>query len=164
MEFSIYLLPDDGIFPNSRLPLIVYSNVFDAEPDATKIEALFETNQWSNSWRDGIYPYHHYHSLTHEVMGISRGSCNVLFGGNSGILVTLHCGDVVIVPAGVAHKNLSSAEGFTCVGAYPDGREFDMNYGHTNERPAADTNISKVPIPDLDPVFGVSGKLHRYWR
>jgi uncharacterized protein YjlB len=164
MQFSIYLLPDDGIFPNSRLPLIIYPKMFGQDTDAKKIETLFGTNQWRNSWRNGIYPQHHYHSITHEVLGIYKGSCEAMFGGDAGVMVTLRCGDVVIIPAGMAHKNMSSTEDFACVGAYPDGRDFDMNYGKQNERPTTDANISAVPVPDLDPFFGEGGKLHRYWK
>jgi uncharacterized protein YjlB len=164
MEFSIYLLPDDGTFPNSKWPLIIYSKVFEEDPTADDIKNLFQSNQWSNCWQNGIYSYHHYHSITHEVMGVCRGSCEALFGGDAGVLVTLRCGDFVIVPAGVAHKNLGSQNEFICVGAYPNGKEFDINYGKVNERPLVDANISALPVPDLDPVFGNLGKLHRYWR
>ena len=44
---------------------------------AAVFEELFETNRWGDFWRDGIYNYDHYHSRTHEVLGIARGSGKV---------------------------------------------------------------------------------------
>lgn len=39
-----------------------------------------------------------------------------------------------------------------------------MNYGKSDERPKADINIQKLPIPTLDPVFGKGGPLSEYWK
>jgi uncharacterized protein YjlB len=47
-------------------------------------EELFESNQWGDSWRDGLYDYVHYHSRIHEVLGIARGEGKVQFGGRRG--------------------------------------------------------------------------------
>ena len=58
-------------------------------------------------------------------------------GGDGGLTTELGKGDVVVIPAGVAHKNLGSSADFACVGAYPDGRSYDMNYGNEDERPAS---------------------------
>jgi len=54
-------LKDDGIFPNSKLPLLLYRGaVLIPEHDpAAALEQLFESNGWVDSWRDGIYAYHH---------------------------------------------------------------------------------------------------------
>jgi uncharacterized protein YjlB len=38
-------------------------------------------------------------------------------------------GDVLLIPAGVAHKNVGASIDFKCVGAYPGGKEFDINLG-----------------------------------
>jgi mannose-6-phosphate isomerase-like protein (cupin superfamily) len=51
-------------------------------------------------WRDGIYDWIHYHSRTHEVLGIARGSAKAQFGGPKGRTVTLKAGDAAILPAG----------------------------------------------------------------
>jgi uncharacterized protein YjlB len=71
---------------------------------------------------------------------------------------------VIIIPAGVAHKNLNSTNDFRCVGAYPVGQHYDMNYGKKHERPEADNNIRKLPLPPTDPVYGLNGKLFTFWR
>ena len=71
--------------------------------------------------------------------------------------------DVLLIPAGVAHKNIGSSTDFKCVGAYPEGRDFDINLGKSGERPGTDKNIRKVPIPKLDPLYGKEGCLSLYW-
>ena len=65
-------LEDDGVFPNSQLPLVLYRLAVKlAGHDPTAVfEQLFAANGWDGSWRDGIYPFHHYHSTAHEVLGI----------------------------------------------------------------------------------------------
>ena len=72
-------------------------------------------------------------------------------------------GDVIVIPAGVAHKNLGS-ENFAVVGAYHNGRSHDMNTGEESERPQTDKNIAAVPIPEYDPVEGKEGGLIEFWN
>jgi uncharacterized protein YjlB len=87
-----------------------------------------------------------------------------LIGGEKGYKLTLEKGDVILIPAGVAHKNLTPRKLFKCVGAYPDGRAYDIQYGKKGERPGADDQIKQVPIPLLDPVLGQKGTMHQYWK
>ena len=158
---------DDGTFPNSKYPVIVYKDKIDfsKKNGPTAVEVLFQKNGWGNSWRNGIYSYHHYHSTAHEVLGVYSGSADVMLGGETkGESFHIEKGDVVLIPAGVAHKKLSSSDDFRVVGAYPEGQSWDMNYGKEGERPAADKNISKVPYPQNDPVDGESGPLQDYWK
>ena len=164
------ILTEDGNFPNNGLlPLLVYRGAFlfnnEKESDTIDIvKEILETNSWANSWIDGIYDYHHYHSTAHEILVILNGSCRVQFGGVNGSTLNLEKGDVVIIPAGVAHKRIDEADGFQCLGAYPDGQEYDMNYGNEGERPATDENIRKVPMPENDPLYGSDGPLIKNWR
>ena len=85
------------------------------------------------------------------------------FGGPSGITQKLHGGDVVIIPAGVAHKNLGASGDFGVTGAYPSGQRWDMCYGKPGERPRVDENIARVPLPETDPVYGADGPLLARW-
>ncbi len=47
-----YHFSDDGRFPNSPLPLLVYRGAIPA--DARAMERTFRVNGWSNVWRNGI--------------------------------------------------------------------------------------------------------------
>jgi uncharacterized protein YjlB len=164
-EFS-YILDDDGTFPNSHLPVLFYKGVLDLPAlfPASYIENFFKSNHWSNSWKSGVFTFHHYHSITHEVLGVYKGETTLQLGGENGIKLKVEKGDVLIIPAGVAHKNLGEEDDIACVGAYPEGKSYDMNYGRTGERPQADENINKVPLPERDPVLGMKGGTGRYWR
>jgi uncharacterized protein YjlB len=160
-------LKGDGSFPNNeRLPLLVYQGAL-ALPQsnpAAIVEDLFESNGWNGSWRNGIYGFHHYHATAHEVLGIYSGSAEVQLGGENGITLTVRRGDVVIIPAGVAHKNQSAGSNFRVVGAYPLGQSPDMCYGKAGERPQADDYIARVSLPRMDPVYGADGPLKAYWE
>jgi uncharacterized protein YjlB len=159
-------LPPHGNIPNSHLPLLVYEHAVRLESDdpATIFEELFEENGWGDTWRNGIYNYHHYHSTAHEVLGVYCGSASVQLGGEGGIIKRVNAGDVIIIPAGVGHKNLGASQDFGVVGAYPDGQKWDMLTGKPDERPKAEANIKRVPLPKLDPVQGKNGPLLKYWR
>jgi uncharacterized protein YjlB len=165
-RFQATKLADDGTIPNNAdLPLLVYEDALKLPPDdpAGMIEALLATNHWNGSWRNGIYPYHHYHSTAHEVLVVFAGSATVQLGGERGIRQTIQPGDVIILPAGVGHKNLGHSADFAIVGAYPEGQRWDMCYGRPGERPEANQNISRVALPRCDPIFGVKGPLMDQW-
>ena len=70
---------------------------------------------------------------------------------------------MVILPAGVAHKNIEQSADFMVVGAYPVGQIPDMKYGKSGDRPQADNNIASVTLPAKDPVFGEEGPLMKEW-
>lgn len=166
-EIISQLLVDDGTFPNNELlPLLVYKSAIvipDVNP-AEAVERVFRDHGWGGSWRNGIYPYHHYHSTAHEVLGIYAGTVTVQLGGPDGLIIVAQKGDVIIIPGGVAHKNLGASDKFRCVGAYPPGQDWDMNYGKPGERPKADQNIARIPLPDTDPVYGSDGPLVKSWK
>jgi uncharacterized protein YjlB len=163
VEPARHLLADDGAIPNSRLALLVYGSALAADAGPAAFERLFASNGWTGSWRDGIYPFHHYHSNTHEVLGIYRGRAKVLFGGGSGVALDARAGDVVVIPAGVGHKRVEASADLGVVGAYPEGRSPDLCRGGSGERPAADRAIAAVPLPAADPVHGQAGPLLRIW-
>ncbi|NQV34916.1 MAG: cupin domain-containing protein, partial [Phycisphaeraceae bacterium] len=123
-----------------------------------------EAHQWGNAWNNGIYPYHHYHSTAHEVLFICHGKATIQFGGPNGQVQTVRAGDVVEVPAGVAHNRLDTDPDLVVIGAYPKGQSPDMCLGEPEERPDTDQNIESVPLPAQDPVYGEEGPMMRYWR
>jgi len=155
-------------FPNNKLPVLAYRRCLKLpgfKSEAVKIvEDLFANNNWKNSWQDGIYDFHHYHSNTHECMGILCGSADMMLGGPKGSTARLEMGDVIILPAGTGHKCTKHSRDFLCVGAYPDGKEFDMKYGRAAEFNEAFHNIQLVEIPLYDPVFGKNGFLKTFWK
>lgn len=158
-------LADEGTFPNHpERPLVIYRAAFVPERcSAASIEQVVRAHRWGGAWRNGIYGYHHYHSTAHEVLGVARGSARVQLGGPEGETVDVRAGDVLIVPAGVAHKNLGASGDFLVVGAYPAGQDWDMNTGRPGERPQADRNIEQVPLPAMDPIYGAGGPLIMHW-
>jgi len=165
-EVFAHVLKDDGKIPNSNLPLLIYRAAVevDNEDAASTFEKLFKKNKRHGTWRDGIYSYHHYHSTAHEVLGVYAGEAKVQFGGDDGIVDTVQAGDVVIIPAGVGHKNLGGSSDFGVVGAYPEGQDYDMCYGKPEERPRAVKNIERVAKPKTDPVFDKEGPLLTHWK
>lgn len=156
-------LEDDGAFPNSRLPVLIYHDVADSR-GASSCEALFARNGWLGAWRDGIFSFHHFHSTAHEVLGIASGSAAVVLGGPSvGRQFEVQAGDVLVLPAGTSHFNAGSSGDFLVIGAYPDGMSWDMRRGDAAERDEVLANIRAVPLPDADPVEGEDGPLRTLW-
>jgi uncharacterized protein YjlB len=158
---------DDGLIPNNpSLPLLVYRGAIDLigtpDPEST-VEKVFRGNGWGDTWRNGIYPYVHYHSRIHEGMGIARGRARVRFGGKEGTEIDLAPGDVVVLPAGTGHQCLHASADLVVIGAYPKSGRYDLCRGSKEEHAQALQWIPKVPLPDTDPVLGKHGALPRLW-
>jgi uncharacterized protein YjlB len=166
VEPEQFRFKDNGVFPNSILPVLVYRQAFTNKTGdrASVVEQRFAENNWTNSWRNGVYSFAHYHSTTHEVLGVYDGTSTLQLGGEHGRNVEVHAGDVIVIPAGVAHQNIGASDDFAVVGAYPDGREWDLLRGKPGERPKADQNIAALPIPDNDPIYGAEGPLRQIWQ
>ncbi len=160
---------DDGAVPNNpALPMLVYKNAIDIagsrDPEAT-IEKVFADNGWGHGmWRDGIFPFVHYHSMIHEVLGIARGQARVRFGGVQGEELTLEAGDVAVLPAGTGHQRLSGEAGLVVIGAYPPEGRYNLCRGAKAEHDQALRTIPLVPVPKSDPVFGRGGPLTNLWH
>jgi uncharacterized protein YjlB len=156
-----------GAIPNHpRWPLLVYPGVVDIEgaDPALAFETLFGRNRWPPAWRNGVYPFQHFHSNAHEVLGVFRGEVTVQFGGDDGVVLTARPGDVIVLPAGTGHKKLSATSDLGVVGAYPQGQQTPdlcRPSGSGTDRAAPD--IARVALPDCDPVYGVDGPLFRHW-
>lgn len=160
-EPETYVFDGDGRFPNSRLPALVYRDAMPADADA--MTRAFAANGWSNAWVDGIFPYHHFHSIAHEVLGIASGEVQVAFGGPNGRTLTLKAGDVVVIPAGVAHRNLGQSGRLSVVGAYPGGADWDVKRGEPGEYDAVSKAAAAVSPHVADPVGGDDGALRQLW-
>jgi uncharacterized protein YjlB len=161
-----YRFKDDGVIPNHpRWPLIIYKSAVQLPQSldpAAVFEELFVSHCWGNSWRNGIYDFAHYHSGTHEVLGIARGGGRVLFGGANGRALTLKAGDVAILPAGTGHQREKASEDFLVVGAYPTMGVYD-ECRSPEDREKALRAIARAARPRKDPVYGKDGPLMRVW-
>jgi uncharacterized protein YjlB len=160
-------LRDDGETPNSRLPVVCYRGALrldDAFDPAAVFEETFARHGWRQSWRDGIYDFLHLHTATHEVLGIARGTVTVEFGGRRGRSLTLHAGDVVILPAGTGHRRLAASDDLLVVGAYPAGGRYDEPRPDEIDYATALASIARVELPRRDPVYGAHGPLLEVWR
>jgi uncharacterized protein YjlB len=161
MEPEAIRFAESDAIPNSFLPLLLYRGALPADP--AEIERAFATRDWRNSWRNGVYPFHHFHSIAHEVLGVAAGTATVLFGGPAGRQVELGPGDVVAIPAGVGHCRVAASPDFLIVGAYPGGADWDLRRGDPAELPEVRRNIAAVRLPATDPVYGKGGPLTKLW-
>ena len=162
---SFEYFADDGRFPNSTLPVVIYRQA--VAPDgasAEAMEALLDGNGWPSQWRAGVYDYHHYHSTAHECLAVARGSATIRLGGPEGRSFDVTAGDVLLLPAGTAHCRESVQGDFLVVGAYPPGQNWDLLRGGPTDRPEADQRIAHVPLPKTDPVGGQGGPVIEKWR
>jgi uncharacterized protein YjlB len=159
-----YTFEDDGGIPNSPLPVLVYAGAVGTGAGAGDYEKLFAGHGWLGAWRDGIYPFHHFHSTAHEVLGIAAGTAEAMLGGPQGRRFELGAGDVVVLPAGTGHCNLGSSPDLLVVGAYPNGMDWDLRRGDPAEHDEVVVNIAGVSLPDQDPVQGERGSLVSLWQ
>ena len=188
MTVEHHQLKEAGSCPNNEaLPLIVYRSAMDVgggEPEAA-VERTFGSNGWGDGFRGDTFPFHHYHSIAHEVVGCARGAARLQFGGPEGPVIDVRAGDAVLIPAGVVHCRLDDAPGFVSVGAYPPGQQPDLcvlsgedaAVSHARddteglelkvvgeaELPAIRATIAGVPLPATDPLAGTSGPVATLW-
>lgn len=152
--------------PNSYLPLLVYRSPLKRAADLEgHFRSLFSRHGWTKSWTDAIYDYEHFHTTAHEVLGIAKGHARVRFGGEKGEEIELEEGDVVAIPAGIAHERLNGSRDLTVVGAYAEGHDYDMKRpGEEEDAGLQARRIERVPLPHQDPVYGEVGPLRRLWN
>lgn len=166
MAANVLVLAFDerGFVPNNtRFPALVYRKAFPPDRDdlAGAMERRFEENGWPPAWRDGIYDFHHYHSQGHEVLGIAKGSAELVLGGEGGRELGVSAGDVLLLPAGTGHRRLEASSNFLVIGAYPPGQSGDI----LRDAPTAAIRaaIARLGKPSADPVFGKDGPILEHW-
>jgi uncharacterized protein YjlB len=159
---QLFRLKPNGWMPNSPLPVLLYRNAMPKTNDlATAMERLFAANGWPPQWRNGVYDFHHYHSTAHEVLGFAGGHADLVFGGEGGEPITVHAGDIAILPAGTGHCRVTASNDFLVIGAYPENEHWDI----CRTAPTAEVleRMRHVHFPAFDPVTGASGALPRLW-
>lgn len=157
---------DDGSTPNSVLPVLLYAMQWPHGRDrAAAFEALFEVHGWPALWRDGVFPYHHFHPNAHEVLGIAKGEARLTLGGTAGQTLSVKAGDVLVLPAGTGHRCVTCSDDFLVVGGYPRGQEdYEVERPSSRGHAQAVARIAKVALPELDPVLGKEGGVVALWR
>ncbi len=183
-EAEPLLLQPNGWMPNNpRLPVLLYRAAVPTAGDtATRMETLFTANGWPPQWRNGVYTYHHYHSTAHEVLGFARGQARLVLGGptndpqtgqqtgpatdiqtgpSPSHELTVHAGDVLLLPTGTGHCEISCSADLLVIGAYPPNQHWDI----CRQAPdaAAQKRMASLPFPSSDPVHGADGPLRRLW-
>ncbi|GAY76929.1 cupin domain-containing protein [Sporolactobacillus inulinus] len=160
VKVQTFTFKDDGTIPNNPyFQVLIYPGAFKGRTD--QIVSTFKKNNWGNNWVDGVFSYHHFHSTSHEVLGVISGKATLRLGGEQGKDFNVNVGDVVVLPAGTGHKRLSASNDFSIAGGYPDGRDYDLQ---TKESPQYKENISKVGKAKQDPVYGNQGPLLSIWK
>lgn len=143
--------------PDSRFPLLVHRNAVPGGGNDAMVER-FVANGWLNNWLyPGIYEYSHFHSTTHECLGCAKGWMGIVVFGKGGEKLQLDAGDIVVMPAGVAHEMAGHSDDIMMVGGYPDGRDWDNiqeAFLSEDDYRAAAKRIMMLPIPARDPATG----------
>jgi uncharacterized protein YjlB len=139
--------PGDEIPNHPSFPVLLYRGV-----NADDVRGLFAEHGWGGSWQNGVFDFHHFHSTSHEVLGVVAGQATIVLGGPQGEPFDVEAGDVIVLPAGTGHRRITARDGFTVVGAYPAGQEdYDLLRRADD---AARERIRSLPAPPDDPVGG----------
>jgi len=156
----------NGGIPNSKFPLLFYSSVIpkDVKDRADYLENLFTQNSWQCAWRYQIFSFHHFHSKAHECVACFAGNAQLQIGGEGGKIIDVGIGDVLIIPAGVGHKQVKASSDFCMVGAYPINQRADVCRDDIAYLATAQANIAKVAMPNTDPLNAKTGGLINLWK
>jgi uncharacterized protein YjlB len=147
------------------LPVLIYGGVLESEDDLeTVLKRVFSENGWNDNHRRSISNKDQFHLRSHEVLGIVDGSASVLLGGPLGKTIELRKGDLLLLPAGTAHKMIVGSSDFKVVSAVPEGQEKDEL---VDERRVPDQYCGQIVQatlrPKTDPLFGYKGPVFDFW-
>ncbi|WAO85836.1 Cupin type-1 domain-containing protein [Fusarium falciforme] len=164
--------------PNNVFPVLVYRGVLPEPHDEASTTKLLESHGWTKKGTWGTITAKHFHPNTHECYGVFQGESELIFGAgvgddaSTGVKCHVKAGDVVVVPAGVAHASVDKedrtkdkSEKYRYIGVYPDGSpKWRNEYGKAplEGRELLD-EIGGVPFPSQDPVTGPEGALLKIW-
>lgn len=150
MNYSELSIAENKPFPNNTIPVRYYKKVISDELiDAEDVIRWLKTQNFYNFWINGIYDCHHFHSNTHELIVIIRGEASIQIGGPESSIVEVNKGDAIFLPAGTAHKLISSTNDFQVVGAYPERIDYDFQKGNY-DYDEVKRRIEQVPAPNFE--------------
>ena len=164
LHVESHQIPSFGRLPNTSIqqkPLLIYRSAFHPGTSASAMESHLNTvGAVELQWRYTMYSASHFHSTTHEVLCVYAGEAKLCFGGEDNpkrVEPMVERGDVLVVPAGTAHRLMKDLEGgFSMVGSYPKGKSFDMCYGKADEEEKV-KGIEKLGWFERDPIYGEEG-------
>ncbi|KAK4697055.1 hypothetical protein P7C71_g961, partial [Lecanoromycetidae sp. Uapishka_2] len=163
LRVSSHQIPAFERLPNTSIqkkPVLIYHAAFHHASASTIETHLSTVGVVSPQWRYTMFSQSHFHSTAHEVLCVAQGKAKLCFGGEDNpkrVESVLGKGDVIIVPAGVAHRLLDDIDGgFSMVGSYPIGKGWDMCYGKEGEEDKVE-GIGALGWFDRDPIYGDEG-------
>lgn len=159
-----YFQADEHIPNNPDLPVLIYRHAAESSDLALYFEEMLARHGWGGLWRDGVYDYTHFHSKSHEVLCIAAGHARLQIGGEHGGDFDVSTGDLIVLPAGTGHRQLSASHDFLVVGAYPKGQEDYDILCSVKDDPKAVERIAELPLPGKDPLTGQASPMHDFWQ
>lgn len=181
-----YYIKPTAHCPNNVLPVLVYRDVLPRPHNEVTTSEALEKYGWEKRGTFGTINIKHFHPNTHECYGVFQGSSELVFGAGgaddpaAGVTCRVYPGDVIVVPAGVAHASVPTVGKpkvkwdldedelhYKYIGVYPrDGPIWKVEYGK-EEVPQNDPLIEEIALVDIpadDPISGPDGPLCQIWR
>ncbi|KAF2860753.1 hypothetical protein K470DRAFT_257540 [Piedraia hortae CBS 480.64] len=128
LKVTHHIIPAHGNTPNTSIkhkPLLIYHTAFPPTTGSIEIEHHLHTiGEVESQWRRTMYSTSHFHTTSHEVLAVSSGASRLLFGHediSERVEACVERGDVIVIPAGVAHLLVEDEVGLIWWGSIPRG-------------------------------------------
>lgn len=166
VEIRTMSFPGAGGIPNNEhFRAVLAHDALGGAKDDGAVRQLLEDNGWGGTWTWRVFEFHHFHPDAFEVLAVASGGARLVLGGPQGAEIDVAAGDVILLPPGFGHRQLSMQENFRICGAYPPGQE-DYTVVKAEDGYDASTlaEIAGVAFPETDPLWGGNGPLIRAAR
>lgn len=161
---TLFVEPAEYVPNHPDFPFVIYRNGWTKDLDPQGVLDHLDGNGWSGGWVNGVFPFHHYHAQSHEVLVNLGGDISVQLGGPAGETVEFCNRDVLLIPAGGGHCLVGQSHVSGIVGAYPAGQEdWDLKRNEKQDYELALQQIPHVPHPKTDPLTGTAQPLLDHW-
>lgn len=161
IEIEPLAFPGANGIPNNDAYRAVVAHGALGGPNADcAVRGLLERNGWGGTWTWHVFDFHHFHPDAFEVLAVASGGARLVLGGPQGREIDVAAGDVILLPPGFGHKQVSMQHDFRICGAYPPGQEdCTVVKADTGYDESTLARIACVPFPERDPVWGGNGAL-----